>query len=322
MKHVKFAVVCLSCVFLTCLSFAQSPIIIDHTCTNLSRIPAGWIQNAKENLRVGYSHTSHGSQLVTGWQTFQGEPGSLFYFDSSGWGFEPDYFLNDYWGNAGGAEDLGHNGDLAWRDATIQMLNLPGNNRNVVIWSWCGGVSDNTASGISAYLNAMNQLEIQYPDVTFVYITGHLDGTGETGNLQILNNQIRDYCITHNKILFDFADIESYDPDGDYFLDLGADDGCNYNDWQNNWAQEWCAEHPGSVYCSTCECAHSEPLNCNVKGAAFWWLLARISGWDGISNNPTPTPIPHIETPATDPFGIIILMAILSGIFSGIIRRR
>jgi len=33
-------------------------------------------------------------------------------------------------------------------------------------------VSDNTPSGIAAYLNAMNQLEQEYPAVRFVYMTG------------------------------------------------------------------------------------------------------------------------------------------------------
>jgi len=120
----------------------------------------------------------------------------------------------------------------------------------------------------------MNQLEIDYPDVTFIYMTGHLDGTGESGNLHIRNNQIRQYCLANNKILFDFADIESYDPDGNYFLDLNADDNCDYDG--GNWAQEWCAEHPNSELCWPCTCAHSQSLNCNLKGRAFWWMMARI----------------------------------------------
>jgi len=125
----------------------------------------------------------------------------------------------------------------------------------------------------------MNQLETDYPGVTFVYMTGHLDGTGVAGNLHVRNNQIRDYCIANNKVLFDFADIESYDPDGNYYLDRGADDNCNYDG--GNWAIEWCAAHPGNSLCDWCDCAHSQPLNCNLKARAFWWMLARLAGWDG-----------------------------------------
>jgi hypothetical protein len=145
------------------------------------------------------------------------------------------------------------------------------------MWSWCGGVSDNTEAGINAYLNAMNQLEQNYPGVTFVYMTGHLDGSGETGNLNLRNNQIRNYCRTNNKILFDFADIESFNPSGSYYLDRGADDGCYYDGTTRNWAEEWCAAYPGE--CASYECAHSHPLNCDLKARAFWWMMARIAGW-------------------------------------------
>ena len=27
--------------------------------------------------------------------------------------------------------------------------------------------------------------------------------------------------------------------------------------------------------------AHSHCLNCYQKGKAFWWMMARIAGWDG-----------------------------------------
>jgi hypothetical protein len=181
--------------------------------------------------------------------------------------------------------DLGHNGDTSWADKTRYYLDSFGSDRNVVIWSWCGGVSDNTKEGIDKYLSAMNELELQYPSVTFVYMTGHLDGTGETGNLHSCNNQIREYCRENHKVLYDFADIESYDPDGACYLGQGADDGCYYHLGQNNWAKEWCAANPHSELCTDCGyqgcCAHSEPLNCNLKARAFWWMLARIVGWEG-----------------------------------------
>ena len=43
-------------------------------------------------------------------------------------------------------------------------------------------------------------------------MTGRLDGTGLNGTVNLRNEQIRNYARKHNKILFDFADIESYDP--------------------------------------------------------------------------------------------------------------
>lgn len=272
---------------------ATAAIIIDHLCTDLSQIPESHINAAKEQLRIGYSHTSHGSQLVTGLTALSQGPvitsqvtpqiSSPISFTSSGWGLEPGIFLNDYWGNAAGSDDLGYAGDLGWKTATQTMLNMTGNDRNLVIWSWCGGVSDNTSSGIQTYLDAMTDLEQQYPNVRFVYMTGHLDGSGPGGNLHQRNEEIRAYCRQNNKILFDFADIERYNPSGQDFLSLNADDGCNYNG--GNWAEEWVDAHPDhalSRRVHECdECAHSHRLNCILKGQAFWWLLARLAGWPG-----------------------------------------
>ena len=65
----------------------------------------------------------------------------------------------------------------------------------------------------------MSGLEKDYPYVRFVYMTGHTNGTGLSGNLHLRNQQIRDYCNANKKILYDFEDIESYDPDGKYFGD-------------------------------------------------------------------------------------------------------
>jgi hypothetical protein len=158
------------------------------------------------------------------------------------------------------------------------------------MWSWCGGVSDNTPEGINTYLNAMNTLETDYPDVSFIYMTGHLD-IWSWANLKARNQQIRDYCIANNKILFDFADIESYNPDGSFFE--YATDNCDYyngpgGSYEGNWADEWCAANPGSDFCWDCYCAHSKSLNCNLKGRAFWWMMAEMAGWDpGQMVNPT-----------------------------------
>ncbi len=139
---------------------------------------------------------------------------------------------------------------------------------------------------INTYLDLMNQLEQDYLDVTFVYMTGHLDGSGLTGNLHLRNEQIREYCRTNDKILYDFTDIETYDPDGTYFGDKIPNDNCDYDSDSNgsrdaNWAVEWQNSHTEDVDWYGCSSAHSQPLNANCKAYAAWWLWARIAGWPG-----------------------------------------
>jgi hypothetical protein len=255
----------------------NEPIIAGHTCTRINFIPDYYIQKAKSDYRIAYCHTSHGSQIVSGMGVLR-DDSSLYSFNHEG--SDGALSLHDYLFTLG---DLGNPNRTEWYYRTRNILDDPYNDRNMVMWAWCGQVSHATAGDIDTYLHLMDQLEEDYPDVTFVYITGHLDGTGEEGNLHIRNNQIRHYCRDNNKILFDFADIESYDPDGRYFLDKYADDKCDYDSNSDgypdaNWAIEWCDAHPGE--CSSCECAHSRSLNCDLKGRAFWWMMARLVGWN------------------------------------------
>ena len=285
MKHFKFFMLLLiSSVLFACDSEeteqAQSK-IINHTTASLDKIPVEWINTAKEKLHIAYGHTSHGSQLITGMTGLMEWKGDLYKWHNGA--MEGALDIRDQ--IMGG--DLGHNGDLAWESATRSLLDDPRNDDiNVIIWSWCGGVSDNTEAGINIYLNAMNQLEKDYPDVQFVYMTGHLDGTGEEGNLHIRNEQIRKFCKENGKILYDFADIESYDPDGNYYLDKYANDNCDYDSdgdgtRDKNWAIDWQNSHEENVDWYYCEAAHSQPLNGNLKAYAAWYLWARLAGWDG-----------------------------------------
>ncbi|MDY0196519.1 MAG: T9SS type A sorting domain-containing protein [Tenuifilaceae bacterium] len=289
-------------------TFSQA-FIINHNSTKILQIPEAAIETAKQNLHIAYGHTSHGSQLIFGMNDL------IAFMNGNG------YTNNLYaWNNGGtdGALDLhdeAMSGDVGyypdWVNNTRSYLGDPdpetgrgtGENEdvNVIIWSWCGQVaSQSESSMISNYLAPMTELEADYPGIKFVYMTGHLDGSGASGNLNLRNEQIRAYCNDNNKILYDFADIESYDPDGETdYMALMANDNCDYDSDDNgsldkNWATEWQNSHAVDTDWYECYAAHSQALNGNLKAYAAWWLWASIAGWNqgtGISTGEQNSPV-------------------------------
>jgi len=253
--------------------------IIDHTSINLNSIPSEFISAAKKNLHIAYGHTSHGSQITDGMTGLVGFKGTAYSWNNGGTGGALD--LHDY----AMSGDLGAPDRTSWATQTRTYL-AANTDVNVIIWSWCGQVSTSTEADITTYLNLMAALENDFKNVKFVYMTGHLDGTGLTGTLHLRNEQIRTYCKSNKKILFDFADIECYNPDGVYFGAKKPSDACDYDSDGNgsldsNWALQWQNSHTQGKDWYNCSSAHSQPLNANQKAYAAWWLWARLAGWNG-----------------------------------------
>jgi hypothetical protein len=130
---------------------------------------------------------------------------------------------------------------------------------------------------------------------------------------------IRKHCIANNRILFDFNDLECWDPDGNYYGDGNPDKSYTdlrmlnddlayisdsthvsvhnyYGQPMGNWGIEWMGKNPDSELTqlsadSVCVmCYHSmgiyageikdnARLHCVLKGKAAWWLWARLAGW-------------------------------------------
>ncbi len=117
------------------------------------------------------------------------------------------------------------------------------------MWSWCGQQSENSEAQVNQYLLAMDQLGSQFPQTRFILMTGHSDGTSG-GTLAHNNQMVRDYAIAHGKVLFDFEDIDTHDPDGNCYPN-DADGACT-------WCDDWCVDHPGDCANVPDSCAHSE----------------------------------------------------------------
>lgn len=293
MKHQRWRISMVVLCLLSGRSLAErtEPLIVDHTCTDITRLPAAAILGAKALLHIAYGHTSHGSQLTSGMS------GLIAFADRGGKGLALPKGIFA-WKNGGAGEtldlhDTAMGGDVGyypdWVNNTRAYLNDRQNaDVNVILWSWCGQVSGKYSGNklLTEYLEPMNQLEKEYPKVTFVYMTGHTDHADDANN-KAANQVIRDYCRANKKVLYDFADIESHDPDGVYYP--FPTDNCDYYAARTgprlgNWAQAWQNSHVVNVDWYSCASAHSEPLNANLKAYAAWWLFARLAGWSGPSS--------------------------------------
>ena len=256
----------------TTASIRSAPLVIDHTCTGLAQIPAAWIDSVQVMMRLHYAHTSHGSQLTTGltrlesadatysvaigYQSLPTEAGAFCIFD----GQEHDTYItpDEYWETPTG---LDYTRDVLDHNPTI----------NASMWSWCTQLTSYTEAQTQAYLDAISMLEAEYPGVVFIYMTCNAQATGSSGyNRYLRNEQIRQFCITNDKVLYDFADLDSWwlNPETEIWEHATYDYG----------GETIPVEHP-QFYGS--EAGHTTYESCEQKGKAVWWMMARLAGWTG-----------------------------------------
>jgi hypothetical protein len=254
------------------------PIIADHNAVAaFDRIPPEWLEAAKK-IAIYYGGASHGSQIVYGAQILQkASPAHSLAVER--WslpakGPAPVLRMNYY----GGLEANGYWSTQRGLDMTRAAARSGLYNHSM--FSWCGEMGTNSPQTVQKYLDTLNSLEAEFPGMRFIYMTGHAVYRDRwSGDAILRNNEmVRKYVKANNKVLFDFYDIDTHDPAGKEHPD--ATDTCK-------WCPSWCKAHPED--CRNLddpavwpgECAHSHPLNCRMKAKAFWWMMARLAGWDG-----------------------------------------
>lgn len=227
----------------------NQPLVADHTAVEqFGQIPDRWIETIKSDCRMYYGHTSHGSQLMVGMRRIEDKLGSLYEAANSNYRrvlpSEPDAFC---------ILDYSDDPDSFYSNCSRYLNANP--SINYAMFSWCSqaGYSD-WQSYLNTYLSQMQSLELEYPNVTFIYMTGNAQGGSGTGYRRYQFNQaIRQFCIDNNKVLFDFADIDCWHNDEqDFYRYSGINVPIEH------------AQYSGNESC------HTTYENCENKGRAVW----------------------------------------------------
>jgi len=276
----------------------------------LRSIPEEYLNKARDQFHIAYQHTSHGTHVsygVFGLQDYKTGDETLFAISNndpqSGKLDFRDYAMSAYAPPGVDAADLSRD-ETAFIQTTRNFLDDPGNSEiNVVMWSWCNiaghDVEGNYLTGMDSLINEYgpegskigNGQGQRINPVHFIFMTGHANQNANSGsgNPESQAELILDYCRINNQFCLDYYGIDSHCMAGKYWQDAGDNGnsdsygGNYYEDWQGNTTlgvhyYENKNAPGGSV---TYGAHNSQHITSNRKAYAFWWILARMAGWEG-----------------------------------------
>jgi hypothetical protein len=208
------------------------------------------------------------------WDTNYGFPAECINYknnrDSGGWPWYDTTDLSwDMWPQP-------QSNAIAKTDQFVDVVHSRAGNYQVIGMKYCyvDGWNQSVNVEQSYYINKMLELERQYPGKTFIWATSALwndpgDACSGARNscqqIAAFNQQVRAYAQAHNKPLYDIADIESHDRNGNPCIVGGYEGMCS----------DWGGDGGG----------HPDADGGLRLAKGFWWLMARISGWNGASSS-------------------------------------
>lgn len=275
----------------------------------LRSIPDSVLTTIRSTFEVAYFHTSHGTHVSYGVFGLPGfKAGDSVRYGVSTSGTVGMLHFRDY--HSGGAglsyEDLSQADDGSWttwvNEARAWLANPANAGVTVFMWSWCNIQGHDAA----AYCNSMQTLISEFGaggsnvgpgraranPVNFVFMTGHANDNANVGNGRPKNQAdiITEFCRAHGYFCIDYYSIDTTTIDGVYYEDTndnGESDaygGNFYADWQGthalgvDWYENRTAPAPaGGVAPGQHNDQH---ITANRKAYAFWWVMARLTGWD------------------------------------------
>ncbi|OJX39541.1 MAG: hypothetical protein BGO78_13605 [Chloroflexi bacterium 44-23] len=241
----------------------STSIVVDHfSVENFGEIPDEVLAQASD-LKLLFRHASVGENIRYGLECMYGNfanrrPASCSPFhdlkyDSSNWVFQ-------YRGNNGWIEKV---------NDFVSQTQSQNENFDVFMFTlgYLDGFDGMTYPVISdeenfqtRYIEPLEKLETQYPQKIFVWWTMSLAQDGYE-NLTKFNQMLRDYAGQNDKILMDLADIESHDLDGKPCVDSsGIPVICG-------------------IYTDEKQSGHLNETGRERVAKAFWYMMARITGW-------------------------------------------
>jgi hypothetical protein len=246
-------------------------VIVDHTSlSSFASIPATYLQAAAA-LDTLFMHASVGDNIdylglgcLAGLQSDPSYPEECLTYAQNPY----DPYDNRNWNWR--MWDTPMADAIAKTDQWVSVVNAQQQNYQVLGMKFC--YVDAWNQDFTYYRTKMEQLVQAYPQKTFIWATqvlyakSDMDTPGfnlqNAQNIQDFNQQLRAYARANNIFLYDLADIESHEPNGDY-----------------------CQSHDIEALCDTYSdgigggSGHPDADGSIRLAKGFWYLMARIAGW-------------------------------------------